>query len=188
MKKIFSLLICFLFILCSFGCEGEKSFTEEEAIQTAEKLVNMLFTSDAERFEEFKSTDFYEEDAPYGKQYGYESLFMYLLPYREICTDNALITLSRIDIPCVMLMDTYVDMKGYDRCTVHSISSMLIDENDETVTVCCTVQVAFWKGDVYILDSADVHVDIRKTDSKYDDGKTGQVNSALIPVSHWIIW
>lgn len=186
MKKLICVILILMLMLPA-GC-GKESVSEEDAIRVAEEFVNILLTSDSERFQKHKETDFYVENPTGYETYGYESLFMYLPLYEEICTKNALRNISREDSSCVLLMDRYIDMTEYDRSTVLSLTSQVTDETEELYTVFCTVHVAFWKGDVYTPESTGVEVYVWKKDSPYDEGKAGQIDNVTFPVSFVYVW
>jgi len=174
MKRIVCIFLIVMLII-SFAFLAEKNVSEKDAVRAVEKLAETMFTSDKDRFEEHKQTDFYVEDPTGMEIYGYESLFMYLPLYEEICTKNAIRDLIREEPFCVLTTDRYIDKTDYDKASLDKITYR-VSESDDYYIIFFTAHVELWKGDVYVPKTFDFEAYVRKNDSEYDDGKAGQID------------
>ncbi len=173
MKKLICVILILMLMLPA-GC-GKESVSEEDAIRVAEEFVNILLTSDSERFQKHKETDFYVENPTENETYGYESLFMYLPLYEEICSKSALKDISSEKQGNVLTVDRYIDSTEYDRATVDRLVCN-VEENDVDYRIYVTAHVNLWKGELFSVKNIGVEVYVLKVDSEYDDAKAGQIN------------
>ncbi len=174
MKKILLLILTSLVLMCLLsGCKD--SVTKDEALATAEKFTKLILTSDSEKFEKLRETEFYKEAPKYGYEFGYETLFMYLPDYTDICSSDVLDSLGRDNGLNAFIVDEYAQRHGYESIIPEEIKTSVYDENEDVYNIRVDLVLNQKKGDKEKKTSFSLHVEILHNEDSYYGAEPGDI-------------
>lgn len=146
-KKYIILLVCALTVLVLFaGCS--KPADNSKAAELAERFLTVLYTSDAERYGEFKQSDIYNDPAYDPEALLPDQFSMYTDLYGGMCSGGcieALINTSHGNM--YLAVDEYAEKYGYEKIYVSGITMDGSEKLDggKSTAYDCTVKTCFEK-------------------------------------------
>ncbi|MBE6039136.1 MAG: hypothetical protein E7218_08090 [Anaerofustis stercorihominis] len=178
MKRIICIILCIaVFALSLTSCGTDD---KDAAIATAEEFARLLLTSDSARYEEFLSSELYNDENYNRDNAGYELFYMYLPQYTDICTDTATDLLCRINFSDnATTADRYAYHKGYDSIYPTEITSSVTEESENQYFIRSEIVLGMKKGDLEGKDYASLRIRIDKDTGKVHLYELGGVLATL---------
>lgn len=166
-KKYIIALVCALTVLVLFaGCSTPSD--DSKSAELAERFLTVLYTSDAERYAEFKQSDIYN-DVTYDPEALLPEHFpMYTDLYGDMCSDYCIEALIKTSHGNMFLAsDEYAEKYGYEKIYPKSVTIDTSEKLDggKSTAYDCTVNTCFEKDGKIAEKPISVRVSVSHDDN-----------------------